>query len=93
MATLGTVDLSSDSEANEVQIITRWDVEVRKESMYKIAKKIFLTKSKYDATSLTYMRGWFDTIHSLVNQPPDAYFRKDSTESESFWALTCQLKL
>jgi hypothetical protein len=39
MTTLGTVDLSSDSDADEVQIITHKYFEARKESVYKIAKR------------------------------------------------------
>ena len=53
----GFIDLASDSDPNEIQIITLWDREVRKEDLYKIAYSIF-TGRKYDSPSLSDMWDW-----------------------------------
>ena len=61
----GFIDLASDSDPNEIQIITLWDREVRKEDLYKIAYSIF-TGRKYDSPSLSDMRDWLAVLCDLV---------------------------
>jgi len=46
-----TINLSSDSD-DEIQIVTMWDREVRKEDINKIAYSTFLGR-KYDSPSLS----------------------------------------
>ena len=46
-----SIDLASDSD-DEIQIVTMWDREVRKEDINKIAYSIFLGR-KYDSPSLS----------------------------------------
>ena len=40
--TSSSINLASDSDDEEIQIVTMWDREARKEDMYKIAYSIFL---------------------------------------------------
>jgi hypothetical protein len=56
MTSTGTIDLSSDSNPNDVQIIIPWEIELRNDAVYKTSNAIFLMRSKYDPLSLTDMR-------------------------------------
>ena len=47
MSASSSINLGSDSD-DEIQIVTLWDREARKEDLYKIAYSIFLGR-KYDS--------------------------------------------
>ena len=76
-ASIPLVDLSED---NEVSVVTRWDIELRKKGSYKIAASI-LSGRKFGAPSLAVMREWLDVI---VHQPFQDFFINNSEQAKSF---------
>ena len=77
-----SIDLASDSD-DEIQIVTMWDREARKEDMYKIAYSIFLGR-KYDSPPLSDMRDWLTVF---VTKPFEDFFLNDSKQLENFKLL------
>ena len=66
----GSIDLALDSDPDDIQIITLWDREVRKEDLYKIAYSIF-TWRKYESPSLSDMWDWLAVF--VTYSPPDFF--------------------
>ena len=65
-----SINLALDSDNDEIQIVTLWDREARKEDLYKIAYTIFLGR-KYNSPSLPDMRDWLTVF---VAEPPADFF-------------------
>ena len=82
MSASSSINLASDSD-NEIQIVTLWDREARKEDLYKIAYSIFLER-KYDSPSLPDMRDWLTVF---VTEPLEDFFLNDSKQLENFKLL------
>ena len=82
MSASSSINLASDSD-NEIQIITLWDREARKEDLYKIAYSIF-SERKYDSPSLPDMRDWLTVF---VTEPLEDFFLNDSKQLENFKLL------
>ena len=80
--TSSSINLASDSD-DEIQIVTMWDREARKEDMYKIAYSIFLGR-KYDSPSLSEMRDWLTVF--VTKSPPD-FFLNGLKQLENFTLL------
>jgi hypothetical protein len=79
----GSIDLASDSNPNEIQIVTLWDREARKKDLYKIAYFIF-TGQKYDSPSLSDMRDWLAVV---VTKSPLDFFLSGLKQLENFILL------
>jgi hypothetical protein len=73
-ASIPLVDLSED---NEVSVVTRWDIELRKKGSYKIAASI-LSGRKFGAPCLAVMREWLDVI---LHQPFQDLFLNNSEQA------------
>ena len=82
MSASSSINLASDSD-NEIQIVTLWDREARKEDLYKIAYSIF-SERKYDSPSLPDMRDWLTVF---VTKPLEDFFLNDSKQLENFKLL------
>ena len=82
MLASSSIDLASDSD-DEIQIVTLWDREARKEDLYKITYSIFLGR-KYGSPSLSDMRNWLTVF---VTKPPLNFFLNGSKQLENFTLL------
>jgi len=82
MSASSSINLASDSD-DEIQIVTLWDREARKEDLYKITYSIFLGR-KYGSPSLPDMRDW---LAVFVAEPPEDFFLNSSKQLENFTLL------
>ena len=78
-----SINLDLDSDDDEIQIVTLWDREARKEDLYKIEYSIFLGR-KYDSPSLPDMQDWLTVF---VAKPPADFLLNDSKKLENFTLL------
>ena len=82
MLASSSIDLASDSD-DEIQIVTLWDREARKEDLYKITYSIFLGR-KHGSPSLSDMRNWLTVF---VTESPLNFFLNGSKQLENFTLL------
>ena len=82
-STSGSIDFASNSDHDEIQIITLWDREARKEDLCKIAYSIS-TGQKYDSPSLFNVRDWPAVF--VTESPPD-FFLNGLKQLENFTLL------
>ena len=71
---------ASDSDPDEVQVVTLWDKEARKEDIYKIAYCIF-TGRKFGSPSVIAMREWLEIF---LTEPPQDFFLNGSKQIHNF---------
>jgi hypothetical protein len=69
-----------DSDPNEVQVISLWDKEARKEDVYKIAYCIF-SRKKFGSPSVTVMRDWLEVFMMAL---PQDFFLNDLKQIDNF---------
>jgi hypothetical protein len=78
-----SINLASNSDDDEIQIVTLWDREARKEDLYRIAYSIFLGR-KYDSPFLPDMQYWLTVF---VAEPPADFFLNGPKQLDNFTLL------
>ncbi len=74
---------ASDLEPDEVQVVTLWDREARKDDIYKVAYSIF-SRRRFDSPSVAVMRDW---LKIFVAESPQDFFLNGSRQIENFQLL------